>query len=92
MWTLGTRSGASLTDCPKHFLWCPCMTPGSLCNTSLSQVEEPADTQHVGVTARNMPQSSQDAAEKLGVDLATLLLSKGAMEILTTARQLNDAR
>ncbi|XP_062340905.1 hydroxymethylbilane synthase a [Osmerus eperlanus] len=57
-----------------------------------NQVEEPADTQHVGVTARNMPQSSLDAAEKLGVDLATFLLSKGAMDILTTARQLNDAR
>ena len=39
-----------------------------------------------------MPQSSQDAAEKLGVNLATRLLSKGAMEIPTTARLLNEAR
>ncbi|XP_024250587.1 hydroxymethylbilane synthase a isoform X1 [Oncorhynchus tshawytscha] len=51
-----------------------------------------ADIQHVGVTAHNVPQCAQVAAEKLGVDLADLLLSKGAMEILTTARKLNDAR
>uniref|UniRef100_A0A3P8ZR20 hydroxymethylbilane synthase n=1 Tax=Esox lucius TaxID=8010 RepID=A0A3P8ZR20_ESOLU len=48
--------------------------------------------QHVGVTALNVPQFSQVAAEKLGVALADLLLSQGAMEILTTARKLNDAR
>uniref|UniRef100_A0A3Q3XHE5 hydroxymethylbilane synthase n=1 Tax=Mola mola TaxID=94237 RepID=A0A3Q3XHE5_MOLML len=35
---------------------------------------------------------AQDRAERLGVDLANLLLSKGAKEILTVARQLNDAR
>ncbi|XP_030648253.1 hydroxymethylbilane synthase a isoform X1 [Chanos chanos] len=50
------------------------------------------DGVHVGVTANNIPASSKAAAEKLGVDLATLLLSKGAKDILTTARQLNDAR
>uniref|UniRef100_A0A4W5PW20 Porphobilinogen deaminase n=1 Tax=Hucho hucho TaxID=62062 RepID=A0A4W5PW20_9TELE len=54
--------------------------------------KESADIQHVGVTAHNVPQCAQVAAEKLGVDLADLLLSKGAMEILTTARKLNDAR
>uniref|UniRef100_A0A4W5Q3S6 Porphobilinogen deaminase n=1 Tax=Hucho hucho TaxID=62062 RepID=A0A4W5Q3S6_9TELE len=57
-----------------------------------NKVEESADIQHVGVTAHNVPQCAQVAAEKLGVDLADLLLSKGAMEILTTARKLNDAR
>uniref|UniRef100_A0A8C9T005 hydroxymethylbilane synthase n=1 Tax=Scleropages formosus TaxID=113540 RepID=A0A8C9T005_SCLFO len=58
------------------------------------QVEEGVDegAQRVGVTASNVPRASQDAAEKLGVDLAQLLLSKGAKEILTVARQLNDAR
>ncbi|XP_063059585.1 hydroxymethylbilane synthase a isoform X2 [Engraulis encrasicolus] len=50
------------------------------------------DGAHVGVTAYNISESSQAAAEKLGVDLAELLLSKGAKDILTTARQLNDAR
>uniref|UniRef100_A0A8C9VMI0 Porphobilinogen deaminase n=1 Tax=Scleropages formosus TaxID=113540 RepID=A0A8C9VMI0_SCLFO len=59
-----------------------------------NQVEEGVDegAQRVGVTASNVPRASQDAAEKLGVDLAQLLLSKGAKEILTVARQLNDAR
>ncbi|KAL4647520.1 porphobilinogen deaminase [Arapaima gigas] len=59
-----------------------------------NQVEERVDegAQHVGVTASNVPGAPQDAAEKLGVDLAQLLLSKGAKEILTVARQLNDAR
>ncbi|KAJ8368240.1 hypothetical protein SKAU_G00082680 [Synaphobranchus kaupii] len=47
--------------------------------------------QRVGVTASNVSQAAQDAAEKLGVELAKLLLSKGAREILTVARQLNDA-
>uniref|UniRef100_A0A8B9K9N2 hydroxymethylbilane synthase n=1 Tax=Astyanax mexicanus TaxID=7994 RepID=A0A8B9K9N2_ASTMX len=46
----------------------------------------------VGVTALKVSGAAQDAAEKLGVDLANLLLSKGAKEILTVARQLNDAR
>uniref|UniRef100_A0A673ZNU0 hydroxymethylbilane synthase n=1 Tax=Salmo trutta TaxID=8032 RepID=A0A673ZNU0_SALTR len=59
-----------------------------------SIVEEQVDerVQRVGVTANNMPGPAQDAAEKLGLDLANLLLSKGAKEILTVARQLNDAR
>lgn len=48
--------------------------------------------QRVGVTANKIPGSVQDEAEKLGVDLANLLLSKGAKEILTVARQLNDVR
>ncbi|MGH0148266.1 UNVERIFIED_CONTAM: hypothetical protein FKN15_046438, partial [Acipenser sinensis] len=50
------------------------------------------DPQHVGITARNVCSRDQASAEKLGVDLACLLLSKGAREILTVARQLNDAR
>ncbi|XP_068561637.1 porphobilinogen deaminase-like isoform X2 [Cebidichthys violaceus] len=48
--------------------------------------------QRVGVTASKISGEAQDGAERLGVDLANLLLSKGAKEILTVARQLNDAR
>ncbi|KAM8902758.1 porphobilinogen deaminase-like isoform 2-T4 [Spinachia spinachia] len=48
--------------------------------------------QRVGVTAPAVPAGAQDGAERLGEDLANLLLSKGAKEILTVARQLNDAR
>ncbi|XP_037312032.2 porphobilinogen deaminase-like [Pungitius pungitius] len=48
--------------------------------------------QRVGVTASGLPGGAQDGAERLGLDLANLLLSKGAKEILTVARQLNDAR
>ncbi|KAM8854285.1 porphobilinogen deaminase-like isoform 1-T1 [Synchiropus picturatus] len=48
--------------------------------------------QRVGVTAKKISGDAQDRAEQLGVDLAKLLLSKGAKEILTVARQLNDAR
>ncbi|XP_069003474.1 porphobilinogen deaminase-like isoform X2 [Embiotoca jacksoni] len=48
--------------------------------------------QRVGVTASKIAGDAQDRAEQLGVDLANLLLSKGAKEILTVARQLNDAR
>ncbi|XP_072557098.1 porphobilinogen deaminase isoform X2 [Paramormyrops kingsleyae] len=57
------------------------------------QVERGVDNeaQRVGVTASNLPGSPQDAAERLGVDLAQLLLNKGAKEILTVARQLNEA-
>uniref|UniRef100_A0A3P8QCI0 Porphobilinogen deaminase n=1 Tax=Astatotilapia calliptera TaxID=8154 RepID=A0A3P8QCI0_ASTCA len=55
-----------------------------------TQVDE--QVQRVGVTANKIPGSVQDEAEKLGVDLADLLLSKGAKEILTVARQLNDVR
>lgn len=47
---------------------------------------------HVGVTANNVSSVALEAAEKLGVDLANLLLDKGAKEILTTARKLNDAQ
>ncbi|XP_062845182.1 hydroxymethylbilane synthase a [Trichomycterus rosablanca] len=47
---------------------------------------------HVGVTANTISLTALDAAEKLGVDLANFLLSKGAKDILTTARQLNDAQ
>ncbi|KAM4743114.1 porphobilinogen deaminase-like isoform 2-T2 [Anableps anableps] len=57
---------------------------------SLEKVDE--RVQRVGVTAIKLPVEAQDAAERLGVDLANLLLSKGAKEILTVARQLNDAR
>lgn len=48
--------------------------------------------QRVGVTANKISGEAQDNAERLGIDLANLLLSKGAKEILTVARQLNDAR
>ncbi|KAM6191054.1 porphobilinogen deaminase isoform 2-T2 [Sarcoramphus papa] len=50
------------------------------------------DVQHVGITAKNVPGQAQEAAESLGVELASLLLSKGAKHILSVARQLNDAR
>ncbi|XP_051494545.1 porphobilinogen deaminase [Apus apus] len=50
------------------------------------------DAQHVGITAKNVPSQAQEAAEGLGVELASLLLSKGAKHILSVARQLNDAR
>ncbi|KAH1175446.1 hypothetical protein KIL84_008320 [Mauremys mutica] len=50
------------------------------------------DTQYVGITAKNIPRHAQEAAENLGVELASLLLSKGAKRILNVARQLNDAR
>lgn len=46
----------------------------------------------MGITALKVSEEDQDAAVKLGVDLGILLLSKGAKEILTVARQLNDAR
>ncbi|XP_044312302.1 porphobilinogen deaminase isoform X2 [Varanus komodoensis] len=52
----------------------------------------PSDNiQHVGITARNIPHLAQAAAEKLGIQLAELLLSQGARHILTVARQLNEA-
>ncbi|XP_065425259.1 vacuolar protein sorting-associated protein 11 homolog isoform X3 [Chrysemys picta bellii] len=50
------------------------------------------DTQYVGITAKNIPRHAQEAAENLGLELASLLLSKGAKRILSVARQLNDAR
>uniref|UniRef100_H3DA39 Porphobilinogen deaminase n=1 Tax=Tetraodon nigroviridis TaxID=99883 RepID=H3DA39_TETNG len=73
----------------------------SLKETMQTSVAAPADGQspdevdecaRVGVTANKIPGEAQDRAERLGVDLAKLLLSKGAKEILTVARQLNDAR
>uniref|UniRef100_A0A8C6NTJ7 hydroxymethylbilane synthase n=1 Tax=Nothobranchius furzeri TaxID=105023 RepID=A0A8C6NTJ7_NOTFU len=51
-----------------------------------------AQVQRVGVTASKIPSDAQDRAERLGMELADLLLSKGAKEILTVARQLNDSR
>ncbi|MEE6526613.1 hypothetical protein FKM82_027339 [Ascaphus truei] len=50
------------------------------------------DTQHVCVTVLGASRRALDAAERLGTELAELLLSQGANEILTVARQLNDAR
>ncbi|XP_075696188.1 porphobilinogen deaminase isoform X2 [Rhinoderma darwinii] len=50
------------------------------------------DDQHVGITALGVPRKALESAEYLGAELADLLLSKGAKEILTVARQLNDAR
>lgn len=50
------------------------------------------DAQHVGITALGVPHKALEAAETLGADLANLLIRKGAKEILTVARQLNDAR
>ncbi|RXN10390.1 porphobilinogen deaminase-like isoform X1 [Labeo rohita] len=59
----------------------------------ISQVDESAqECVHVGVTANNISSSALEAAEKLGMDLANALLNKGAKDILTTARKLNDAR
>ncbi|XP_074071331.1 porphobilinogen deaminase isoform X4 [Macrotis lagotis] len=49
------------------------------------------DMQRVSITARNIPQGAQTAAENLGISLANLLLNKGAKKILDVARQLNDA-
>lgn len=64
---------------------------------SISAVDKGAEqvderVQRVGVTATKISGPDQDCAEKLGTGLANLLLSKGAKEILTVARQLNDAR
>ncbi|XP_074084657.1 porphobilinogen deaminase-like [Macrotis lagotis] len=49
------------------------------------------DMQRVSITARNVPQGAQMAAENLGISLANLLLNKGAKKILDVARQLKDA-
>ncbi|XP_017289333.1 porphobilinogen deaminase isoform X2 [Kryptolebias marmoratus] len=57
---------------------------------SLEKVDE--QVQRVGVTASKLPGDVQDRAEQLGIDLADLLLRKGAKDILTVARQCNDAR
>nr|XP_020476399.1 porphobilinogen deaminase isoform X1 [Monopterus albus] len=57
---------------------------------SLEEVDE--RVQRVGVTATKISGEVKARAERLGVDLADLLLSKGAKEILMVARQLNDTR
>uniref|UniRef100_A0A668VHI2 Porphobilinogen deaminase n=1 Tax=Oreochromis aureus TaxID=47969 RepID=A0A668VHI2_OREAU len=64
----------------------------SLKETMQSSEKVDEQVQRVGVTANKIPGAVQDEAEKLGIELADLLLSKGAKEILTVARQLNDAR
>uniref|UniRef100_A0A8D2KLR7 hydroxymethylbilane synthase n=1 Tax=Urocitellus parryii TaxID=9999 RepID=A0A8D2KLR7_UROPR len=48
------------------------------------------DPQLVGITALNIPRGAQLAAENLGISLASLLLNKGAKNILDVARQVND--
>ncbi|XP_053308457.1 porphobilinogen deaminase [Spea bombifrons] len=64
----------------------------SICSP-LEDVEGPNDdVQHVGITALGVPRAALDAAEHLGTQLADLLLSQGAREILVVARQLNDSR
>ncbi|XP_058050924.1 porphobilinogen deaminase isoform X3 [Ahaetulla prasina] len=61
-------------------------------NFSLENEDGPDDNpQHVGVTARNIPRLAQEAAERLGQEVADLLLSKGAKQILSVARQLSSA-
>ncbi|XP_061923824.1 porphobilinogen deaminase-like isoform X1 [Entelurus aequoreus] len=60
--------------------------------TAKCQEEVDERCQRVGVTTVKVGGESQDKAERLGIDLAKLLLSKGAKEILTAARQQNDAR
>uniref|UniRef100_A0A8C2L2U4 hydroxymethylbilane synthase n=1 Tax=Cyprinus carpio TaxID=7962 RepID=A0A8C2L2U4_CYPCA len=62
----------------------------SISSDNQEKVDE--KVQRVGITALKVSEADQDAAVKLGVDLGNLLLSKGAKEILTVARQLNDAR
>uniref|UniRef100_A0A3Q1EG31 hydroxymethylbilane synthase n=1 Tax=Acanthochromis polyacanthus TaxID=80966 RepID=A0A3Q1EG31_9TELE len=64
----------------------------SLKETMQTSITVDERVQRVGVTTTKVPGEAQDRAEKLGIDLANLLLSKGAKEILTVARQLNDAR
>ncbi len=54
--------------------------------------ESAQESAYVGVTANNVSSSALEAAEKLGLDLANALINKGAKDILTTARKLNDAR
>ncbi|KAM6431749.1 porphobilinogen deaminase isoform 3-T3 [Liasis olivaceus] len=61
-------------------------------NFSLESEDGPDDNlQHVGITARNVPRLAQEAAERLGQELADLLLSQGAKHILSVARQLSSA-
>ncbi|XP_070827282.1 porphobilinogen deaminase-like isoform X2 [Chaetodon trifascialis] len=63
----------------------------SIAAADKSQEKVDERVQRVGVTASKISDEDQDRAERLGLDLANLLLSKGAKEILTVARQLNDA-
>ncbi|XP_067307857.1 hydroxymethylbilane synthase, b isoform X1 [Pseudorasbora parva] len=66
----------------------------SISSDDQTEEQEKVDekVQRVGITALKVSGTAQDATLKLGVDLGNLLLSKGAKEILTVARQLNDAR
>uniref|UniRef100_A0A8C6LQH6 Porphobilinogen deaminase n=1 Tax=Nothobranchius furzeri TaxID=105023 RepID=A0A8C6LQH6_NOTFU len=66
------------------------MQTSTAADDKVSEVDE--QVQRVGVTASKIPSDAQDRAERLGMELADLLLSKGAKEILTVARQLNDSR
>ncbi|XP_032820357.1 porphobilinogen deaminase [Petromyzon marinus] len=66
---------------------------------SLNATQEPGQggtatpAQHVGVTAHgSVAPGDMVAAEGLGLRLAEELLSRGAQEILSTARRLNDER
>ncbi|KAG8141677.1 hypothetical protein E2320_007249, partial [Naja naja] len=60
-------------------------------NFSLENEDGPDDNlQHVGITARSIPRLAQEAAERLGQEVADLLLSKGAKQILSVARQLSS--
>ncbi|OCT56793.1 hypothetical protein XELAEV_18004422mg [Xenopus laevis] len=68
-------------------------TMQSCVNFPQQEVEGPNDdVQHVGITALGVSQQALESAQCLGTGLADLLLSKGAKEILTVARQLNDSR
>lgn len=64
----------------------------SVVNSELAEENVDELMQRVGITATKISCQVQNRAEQLGVDLANLLLTKGAKEILTVARQLNDAR
>uniref|UniRef100_A0A673TG67 Porphobilinogen deaminase n=1 Tax=Suricata suricatta TaxID=37032 RepID=A0A673TG67_SURSU len=63
----------------------------TICVTAQQDDGPEDDPQLVGITARNIPRQAQLAAENLGISLASLLLNKGAKNILDVARQLNDA-
>uniref|UniRef100_A0A8C1AF46 hydroxymethylbilane synthase n=1 Tax=Cyprinus carpio carpio TaxID=630221 RepID=A0A8C1AF46_CYPCA len=65
---------------------------GADCLKDTMQTVSAQECVHVGVTANSVSSSALEAAEKLGMDLANALLNKGAKDILTTARKLNDAR
>lgn len=89
---LGPRILPCFTGGLRYSLPAPshCLTSRRL---SLQNEDGPNDdVQRVGITAKNIPGQAQEAAENLGVELASLLLSKGAKHILSVARQLNDAR